>query len=188
MIVDTAKEIKAAVSMIDVCRRYGIEVNHAGYAVCPFHGEKTGSLKVYPGSRGWHCFGCGEGGDVIDFVQRYFGLSLKEAEEKLNDDFGLGILMDATDYRTRMEAGRSAAARRKAEEAKRRKGEQIEKEFWEAYDLWWGYQQIIMNEHPKSPDDEPTNRFLTALAFVNEAEFRLDQAAARRLRWQQQKK
>ena len=153
MIVDTAKEIKAAVSMIDVCRKYGIEVNHAGYAVCPFHGEKTGSLKVYPGRRGWHCFGCGEGGDVIDFVQRYFGLSLKEAEE-----------------------------------AKRRKGEQIEKEYWEAYDLWWGYQKIIMNEHPKSPDEEPSNRFLTALAFVDYAEFRLDQAAARRLRWQQQEK
>ena len=188
MIVDTAKEIKSAVSMIDVCKRYGIEVNYAGYAVCPFHGEKTGSLKVYPGRRGWHCFGCGEGGDVIDFVQRYFGLDLKQAEQKLNDDFGLGILMGETDYRARMEAGRAAAAHRKTEEMKRRKGEQIEAAYWSAYDYWLGIRKTIDEKRPATPDDDPSAEWLDALERITGAEWRLEEAAARRMRWNQLEK
>ena len=36
---------------------------------CPIHQDKNPSLTVYPDSQSWHCFGCGRGGDVIDFIQ-----------------------------------------------------------------------------------------------------------------------
>ena len=188
MIVDVAREIKNAVSMTDVCERYGIEVNSAGYAVCPFHAEKTGSLKVYPGRRGWHCFGCGEGGDVLDFVRRYFDLDLREAEAKLNDDFSLGILMGATDYRTRLKAGRIAAERRKAAEEKRRQSEQLDAEYWAAHDYWLGIRRTVEEKRPATPEGVPSAEWLDALGKISGAELRLEEAEARRMRWLQREK
>lgn len=46
----------------------GVEVGHNGKALCPFHEERTPSLHVYGGDRGWCCFGCGAGGDVYTFA------------------------------------------------------------------------------------------------------------------------
>ena len=55
-------------------------------ACCPFHDDKNPSMKV---DQRFHCFGCGEDGDVIDFTAKLFNLSPKEAAEKLAQDFGL---------------------------------------------------------------------------------------------------
>ncbi len=55
-------------------------------ACCPFHDDKNPSMKV---DQRFHCFGCGEDGDVIDFTAKLFDLSPKEAAEKLAQDFGL---------------------------------------------------------------------------------------------------
>ncbi len=52
--------------------------------VCPFHEEGEGSFTVYADSQRFHCFGCGEGGDVLDFVRRAEGLSLPEAIRRLD--------------------------------------------------------------------------------------------------------
>lgn len=83
--------IKSALTADQVVRMYGFEPNRAGFIPCPFHADKTGSLKIYPGARGWHCFGCGEGGDVIDFVRRLLNISFVEAMDRLNTDFRLGF-------------------------------------------------------------------------------------------------
>ena len=52
-------------------------------ALCPFHSEGTPSFTIYAGGRRFFCFGCGAGGDVLDFVQRYYGLDFAEAVEHL---------------------------------------------------------------------------------------------------------
>ena len=52
--------------------------------VCPFHEEREGSFTVYADSNRWYCFGCGEGGDALDFVRRAEGLSLPEAIRRLD--------------------------------------------------------------------------------------------------------
>ena len=52
--------------------------------VCPFHEEQAGSFTVYADSNRWYCFGCGEGGDVLDFVRRAEDLSLPEAIRRLD--------------------------------------------------------------------------------------------------------
>ena len=52
--------------------------------VCPFHEEREGSFTVYGDTERWYCFGCGEGGDVLDFLQRIEGLSLPEAIRRLD--------------------------------------------------------------------------------------------------------
>jgi DNA primase len=51
--------------------------------LCPFHDEKSPSFQVTPTRNLFHCFGCGEGGDVISFVQKIDHLSFSEAVELL---------------------------------------------------------------------------------------------------------
>lgn len=85
-------EIKSRLPAREVLEFYGLTVDRAGFCKCPFHqGDNTGSLKVYDGSGGWHCFGCGAGSSVIDFVMLHFGLPFRAAQERLNDDFRLGL-------------------------------------------------------------------------------------------------
>ena len=55
-------------------------------ACCPFHNDKTPSMKL---DKRFHCFGCGADGDVIDFVAALYGLGKKEAAAQLASDFGL---------------------------------------------------------------------------------------------------
>ena len=74
-------EVKLRYSMKDILERLGIEINQRGFICCPFHNEKTPSLKIYEHS--YFCFGCGTGGDVIDFVKHYLNLSFPEAIEYL---------------------------------------------------------------------------------------------------------
>ncbi len=60
--------------------------------LCPFHDEKTPSFQVTPSRGFWYCFGsCGEGGDVIDFLQRIEHLSFVEAIERLADKVGIQL-------------------------------------------------------------------------------------------------
>ena len=57
--------------------------------VCPFHDEVEGSFTVYADSERWYCFGCGLGGDVLDFIQRVENLSLPDAIRRLDGGPGL---------------------------------------------------------------------------------------------------
>ena len=85
-----AQTIRDTVTMYQVLDLYGYKTKH-GFMICPFHGDRDASLKVYDGARGWCCFGCGRKGSVIDFVMRLFALSFLDACRKLNEDFNLGI-------------------------------------------------------------------------------------------------
>ena len=84
-------DIKAAVSMRQAAEFYGFKPDRSGFICCPFHGEKTPSLKIYPDGRGWWCYGCNSGGDVIDFVSKLFNLDFLNACKRINSDFSLGI-------------------------------------------------------------------------------------------------
>lgn len=60
-------------------------------ARCPFHTEKTPSFSVNPAKQFYHCFGCGESGDAIQFLMRYEGLGFREAIESLASAAGMEI-------------------------------------------------------------------------------------------------
>ena len=79
--------IKAAISVKQAAKHYGLNVNRNGMACCPFHNDRHPSLKL--NEEYFFCFGCGAKGDVIDFVARLFDLSSYEAVQKLAADFGL---------------------------------------------------------------------------------------------------
>ncbi len=88
------EEIKARVDLADLVASYGIAVKHAGTtakACCPFHNEKTPSFHINLTKGLYHCFGCGESGDAIKFVQKQEGLSFMEAVRKLGEQCGVKV-------------------------------------------------------------------------------------------------
>ena len=78
--------VKQSVTTRQAAEHYGIHVGRNGMACCPFHNDKTPSMKL---DRRYHCFGCGADGDVIDFAAALYGLRKKEAAVQLAQDFGL---------------------------------------------------------------------------------------------------
>ncbi|MEO1249294.1 MAG: CHC2 zinc finger domain-containing protein, partial [Pseudomonadota bacterium] len=60
-------------------------------ACCPFHNEKTPSFTVNDDKGFFHCFGCGEHGDVVGFIMRHDGLSFPEAVEQCASQVGMTV-------------------------------------------------------------------------------------------------
>ncbi len=87
------KSVKGLVTAREAAEHYGLTVNRHGMALCPFHDDHNPSMKL---DDRFHCFGCGEDGDVIDFTAKFFNLSLPEAAEKLVKDFGNGAELPAS--------------------------------------------------------------------------------------------
>ena len=84
--VDIA-ELKARNPLGEAVEAAGVALRGKGrvrQGVCPFHNEEEGSFTVYSDSEKFWCFGCGAGGDVLDFVQRAEGLTLPEAIRRLD--------------------------------------------------------------------------------------------------------
>ena len=66
-------ELIEQVKEISVKELIGVPTKRIGeleWASCPFHEDKTPSLAIYPGTGGWYCYGCGEGGSTIDFIMK----------------------------------------------------------------------------------------------------------------------
>ena len=84
-------ELKARHPLGDTVEAAGVALRGKGrvrQGVCPFHQEAEGSFTVYADSEKFYCFGCGVGGDVLDFVGRMEGLSLPETIRRLDDAAG----------------------------------------------------------------------------------------------------
>lgn len=64
---------------------------------CPFHGEKTPSFKIDPGTGLWHCFGCGKGGDVFKYIQYSDNMDFPEAVRMLAERAHIEVSLDAED-------------------------------------------------------------------------------------------
>lgn len=89
-----ASKIKDMLSCKTLLEANGIKVNRHGFAVCPLHGDKDASLKVYDNGRGWCCYGCHKGGDVINLARAMYGCGFTDAIRRLNADFKLGLDVD----------------------------------------------------------------------------------------------
>ena len=86
-------EIKSKVNIVDVIGRE-VPLKQSGSnfkGLCPFHNEKTPSFMVNEQKQIFNCFGCGEKGDVIHFVQRFNNMEFMEACEKLAEEYNIEI-------------------------------------------------------------------------------------------------
>jgi DNA primase len=65
------REIKERLSIEKVLAHYNLRPDRHNFLKCPFHGDEDPSLKIYPGTNTFNCFGCGAAGDVIEFIEKY---------------------------------------------------------------------------------------------------------------------
>lgn len=89
MVSETREEIAALVKeRSDIVQIIGecVDLKRSGVrllGLCPFHGEKTPSFSVHAGQQFYHCFGCGESGDVFSFMMKYYNLDFQGALKEL---------------------------------------------------------------------------------------------------------
>ena len=115
--------------------------------LCPFHDERTPSFHVRPQLGYWHCFGCGEGGDVITFIEKIHHLGFAEAVEYLADRTGVQL---------RYEEG--GAVRRGVEPGTRQRLMDANR----LAEAWF-------REQLATPEAQPGRDFLTARGFDRHA-------------------
>ena len=90
---DAKEEIRQRVGILDVVSEY-VAVKRSGKSykgLCPFHAEKTPSFTVSEEFQTWHCFGCGEHGDVFSFLMKIENLTFAEALERLAKRAGVEL-------------------------------------------------------------------------------------------------
>ena len=153
--------VKQSVSTREAAAFYGIEVKRNGMACCPFHDDKNPSMKV---DQRFHCFGCGEDGDVIDFTAKLFDLSPKEAAEKLAQDFGLIYDSQAPPRRKYV--------RQKTEAQKFREDRQ--RCYRVLSDYYYLLKKWEADNSPRTPEEEPHPRFVEAIQKKTYVEYLLD--------------
>ena len=178
--MDYANEIKSRVSMPEMLVRYGFEVDRAGFCKCPLHSERSGSFKAYPGDRGFSCFGCGARGSVIDFVMQYFGLTFTDAISKINTDFSLGLpIGERISLRQRREMEHRQRERQEERNWEQMEREQLEGEYWAAFDVWKKYDTNKREYAPKSPSEDFHPLFVEAVQNIDRAAYELSVAEMR---------
>ena len=87
------EKVKSQNDIVSVLSRF-LRVEKKGrdyWACCPFHMEKTPSFAINEVEQFYHCFGCGESGDVIKFVQKYENMTFSEAVKKLAQDANIPL-------------------------------------------------------------------------------------------------
>lgn len=157
-------EVKQNVTVRQAAEMYGLKPNRSGLIRCIFHNDKSPSMKV---DRRYYCFGCGCTGDAIDFTAQLFGLGLREAAQKLADDFGI------------IHSGRASPKK----QVVMKKPEVTPEEKWQAEYLrclraYLDYKSLLLDWKeqyaPRNRYEEWDDRFITALRELTVVEYYLD--------------
>ncbi len=142
-----------------------------GFICCPFHGERTGSLKLYEDS--FYCFGCHAHGDAVDFVGRLLGLTAMEAVQRINEDFSLGLPVgegQQLDMRRRLEIMRAQRAR----EVEKERREQRRRAYSDAQDEWAKWAVQMRDNAPTDPNAPYPAAWVEAARNIDYARYVLD--------------
>jgi DNA primase len=108
---DSINQVRDAADITEVIGAY-TDLKRAGgqmMGLCPFHDERSPSFSVDPTDKLYHCFGCGEAGDIFGFVMEKEGLGFSEAVEALADRYGVELQREQEDPQA--EARRQARQR-----------------------------------------------------------------------------
>ena len=155
--------VKTSINTREAVARYGVEVNRHGKALCPFHNDRNPSLFVDDDH--YHCYACGEHGDVIDLTAKLFGLKLYEAAQKLAYDFG--ITQDKPPDKAMQEK-----QNRKSEAQQLRENEKL---CFSALMVYYKLLQEWMVVYaPRTPEDDVDSRFAEACHWLSYVEYLVD--------------
>lgn len=145
-----------SVSVRQLLEYNGIRVDRHGFCVCPLHGDRDASLKVYGGERGWTCYGCHKGGDVINLAKELYRVNLGGAVRRLNDEFRLGLALDEKPNVKDRFLFRAEKIRRETEkEREEHRKELEEKEYWDWYEMWQFLDMCVRELEPEQGGEMP---------------------------------
>lgn len=179
--LEFAGDIASHITMEEVWNKYGVEPIKRGFVKCPFHNEKTASMKIYPDQRGFHCFGCGKSGDVISFVRELFGLSFIQAVVRIDNDFGLALPLDRQlTPREAHEANKRMKILKAEQEREQAQAEAREAAYWKVFDEWKRLDDNKRDYAPKTMDEEWNPLFVEGLQKLAYQEYLLDCAEIER--------
>ena len=154
--------VKENVTARQAAEAYGLKVGRTGMACCPFHSDKSPSMKL---DERYYCFGCGATGDAVDLTAKLFGIGLREAAVKLAEDFGLN-------YDSRQKPSVRPRIREPTPEQKYQKEEN------HCYKVLTDYFHLLREWEkkyaPKQPDEEWNPLFAEVLYKKNYIEYLLD--------------
>lgn len=155
--------VKTSINTREAAERYGVEVNRHGKALCPFHNDRNPSLFVDDDH--YHCYACGEHGDVIDFTSKLHGLSLYDAAKKLAYDFG--ITQDKPPTKAVQEK-----LNKKSEAQRLRENEKL------CFSALMAYMKFLQEWKvlyaPRTPEDDVDSRFSEACHWLPYVEYLVD--------------
>ena len=151
------ESVKSAVTPRMAAERYGLQVNRSGMTRCPFHNDRTPSMKLNEDY--FYCFGCTSRGDVIDLTAKLFHLSAQDAAKKLASDFG--ITGSKPSILTTLQRGRTQAENE-------RLCFRVLREYLKILEYWQ------VHYAPKSPGDEPDPRFTEACHMLECTKYMLE--------------
>jgi len=162
--IDAAEIIKSRVTCRQFADFMGLSVNRAGFAVCPFHGDNDASLKIYKGDRGWCCFGCHKGGDVINLASLHYGLGFKDTLRQMDRDFNLGIFTDSNSGASDgLLAAIKSSMRKLSREREERAKRALDAEYWAIFDRWINAERTARDNSPQLPDEPYPEAFCKAV-------------------------
>ena len=182
MRLNLADEVKSRVTMTDILNTYGFHLV-MGRMPCPFHNGQDRNFSV-KSNRSYRCWVCGESGDQITFVMRYFGLDFKHAIEKINDDLRLGLPIgedakkqQSEDARRKDEqAEREAEERRRKIEERKREAQELRTRYDEALDAFTSCDNLLTRCRPISPTTGISDVYAWAAKNIDRLWFELKEA------------
>ena len=155
--------VKTNINTREAAEHYGIEVNRYGKALCPFHDDQHPSMVVYDDH--YHCFACGEHGDVIDLVANLYGLPVLDAANKLAFDFGISQDKPPTKEMEKK-------LNRKSEAQQLRENEKL------CFSALLAYMKLLQEWKrlyaPRTPEDEHDDCFVQACHDLDYVEYLVD--------------
>lgn len=158
--------VKQSVRIMELLPLLGMQLDRSNFCKCPIHGENTASLKVYPSTNSWHCFGCHSGGDVIDLAQGVLGLDLNGAVTWLGEQFGISDKPLSRHDRQRVKALQNKRERERAENLKLNNLE---------HDCFC---ELVRLEHVRDTSTPGSEAWIDAIKKIDLAEFRWREAQA----------
>lgn len=164
-------KIKQTVTCRQLLETNGTKVDRHGFAVCPLHGDKNASLKVYGGDRGWVCYGCHKGGDVINLARELYGLRFNDAIRRLNNEFNVGLDLDGKVSEKDSFSAKAKQIRQKyAMLVEKRERDKVENAYLDWLELYRMLDRFVVDNEPKA-DEEWSPQFCEYLkmrAIANE--------------------
>ena len=171
---DYASIIKQSVTMPQILALYGFDTPRGHRIPCPIHHGEKRNFQYKDGS--FRCYVCGAQGTVIDFVMQLYDLTFHDALKRIDQDCGLGLHIGETVSDEQAEQQRRAyeerIAARRARQAERNR---LYEEYHDALDRWIKMDKVVTNEAPKTPWDEPTERYAHAVKWIAAAAEVLDE-------------